>query len=362
MRLKMLYINHYITGMGDAILEFSFLQWFRKEINSDIYITTKLPLSTKAARFLKAFIPEEKFFFLDLRGIKSKGLAGSISSVPRILTYFLTLLKHRWTIILNGDLGGSDIELFLMGFLRAPFKVALDYRGKHKSFKKVKVVNGSRRVWRPFNLAKMAEALPFHFSGKPGRTDLSSLLTIPPSPHLIPFLESGEKIITVFPFVDNHPFLRAPVSRWNFLIKEILKKDKNTKILIIGQTKDLKEWSSVLDVEGVYNLVGMTTLSDICHLINRCDVFIGHDGGLSHIAWALNKPRVILYRYPYPYQEQSPWFNYYPEETLKLFLPQAACFPCGHASAVQCPVKLCRDSFQWDEILSAIEMFAGWNK
>jgi ADP-heptose:LPS heptosyltransferase len=362
MRPKTLYINHYVTGMGDAIVEFAFLQWFQREINSDIYVTTKLPLSNKAAGFLKEFLPKEKLFFLDLRGIKSKGIVRSIIATPRILYYFLTLLRHSWAIILNGDFGGSDIEIFLMGFLRAPFKVALDYTGEHKSLNEVKVVSGSRQVWRPFNLAKMADALPFHFSGKPGRTDLSSLLSIPPSPHIIPFLESEKKLITVFPFVANHPYLRAPVSRWNFLIKEVLKRDRDTKILIIGQEKNLKEWSSVFDIERVYNLVGMTTFSDICHLINRCDVFVGHDGGLSHIAWAFNKPRVILYRYPHFYHDQSPSFLYYPEDTLKLFFPKVACFPCGHGSAVQCPVKQCRDSFQWDEILSSIEMFAGWNK
>lgn len=66
------------------------------------------------------------------------------------------------------------------------------------------------------------------------------------------------------------------------------------------------------DLEGrfrgaIYNFVGKTSLDEVVQLMTQCDLFVGADGGLWHIASACGVPSVALHADCQLYDEEGRW-------------------------------------------------------
>ena len=54
------------------------------------------------------------------------------------------------------------------------------------------------------------------------------------------------------------------------------------------------------------DLVGVGDLSDVAHLLSRCDFFVGNDSGLMHMSAALGVPTLGLFG-PSRIEHYAPW-------------------------------------------------------
>lgn len=111
--------------------------------------------------------------------------------------------------------------------------------------------------------------------------------------------DNNRIIVAVSPTVSSHPELfEWPLE--NFIeLSRLLIKNKNAFIVLLGSEKDY-EMSYYFEKnlgEKIYfkNLVGKTDLVKACALIKSCDLFIGNDSGLLHIADALSIPSVGIF-------------------------------------------------------------------
>lgn len=83
----------------------------------------------------------------------------------------------------------------------------------------------------------------------------------------------------------------------------------NARVYLLGSTNGIE---AAADLEGrfrgaVYNLVGKTTLDDVVQIMTQCDVFVGADGGLWHIASACGVPSVALHADCQLYDQEGRW-------------------------------------------------------
>ena len=99
--------------------------------------------------------------------------------------------------------------------------------------------------------------------------------------------------------VGSSPVQNWDISNFRKLIKMINKHADNYTFLILGgreaveAAKDLSE-----GIENCVNLAGKTSLLQVVSIIDECIMYIGVDTGLSHIADALGKKRITLFRFP----------------------------------------------------------------
>ncbi len=93
------------------------------------------------------------------------------------------------------------------------------------------------------------------------------------------------------------PTKRWPVEKWSQLVRWLT--DKGLETLIIGGPGDIEIAESLLGSASgkgkVGSAVGKTTILQSLALIERADLFIGHDSGTLHLAAALGIPTVSLF-------------------------------------------------------------------
>lgn len=80
------------------------------------------------------------------------------------------------------------------------------------------------------------------------------------------------------------------------LIKEILQ--KNIKVILFGgkdEFKILKNFKDILNNENIFNYVGQTTIIESAILAKRCDLIVGVDTGMQHIADAVGIETLTIF-------------------------------------------------------------------
>ena len=80
-----------------------------------------------------------------------------------------------------------------------------------------------------------------------------------------------------------------PKERWRGLINYLNSLDFG--IILVGDNNDYY----FDDSDNIINLVGKTNLLDVAAILSMCDIFIGGDSGLSHVAFSMGTPSVVLY-------------------------------------------------------------------
>ena len=80
------------------------------------------------------------------------------------------------------------------------------------------------------------------------------------------------------------------------LIKEILQ--KNIKVILFGgkdEFKILKNFKDILNNKNIFNYVGQTTIIESAILAKRCDLIVGVDTGMQHIADAVGIKTLTIF-------------------------------------------------------------------
>jgi ADP-heptose:LPS heptosyltransferase len=85
---------------------------------------------------------------------------------------------------------------------------------------------------------------------------------------------------------------------WLEVITILLNETPDLSILLLGSTNGLEDAARIeceLSSTQVLNLVGKTSLAESCSVLRVCDVYLGADGGLWHMASACGIPTVAIF-------------------------------------------------------------------
>ncbi len=125
---------------------------------------------------------------------------------------------------------------------------------------------------------------------------------------------------------------------------------KDCDIVLVGSDEEkAKEILTAHPQLSFINLVGRTSLRELCLLMKKFKLFIGHDSGPTHLAAALGVRTIFLYSGTNLFEQWRPLA----EEATVLRRP-VPCSPCG-LSVCNVPGHPCLSEISPGEVISALE-------
>ncbi|MEN8097434.1 MAG: WecB/TagA/CpsF family glycosyltransferase [Chloroflexota bacterium] len=127
-------------------------------------------------------------------------------------------------------------------------------------------------------------------------------------------------------------------------------------IVVVGAPMDGgNELAEAID-GNVINLTDKTTLPQLAAVLSRCDLLIGADSGVLHVASTVNTPTVAIFG---PSNHQA-WQPLVQESNLRVIRAGSLCSPCiytefGLGSPAGCPERTCMRSIQVSRVLQEAE-------
>ena len=151
----------------------------------------------------------------------------------------------------------------------------------------------------------------------------------------------------VFSPFSNFKLKEWSLKNWEKVIREV---SKNYDVVITGTKEDIEKINS-MNLNGIVNLVGKTTLRELMGVLKGAKLVVANDSSPVHIANALNTPAITVYT------ATSPEYGFYPVlgKYIKNPLP---CSPCS-PNPKKCKIKTekCRKKPLPEDVLSLIYEF-----
>lgn len=140
-----------------------------------------------------------------------------------------------------------------------------------------------------------------------------------------------------------------PVAHMRSFIRAFNERLPGHQIVLIGSSKKrLKELTDGAELKCI-DLIGRTSLRDLCLLVKRFRVFIGPDSGPTHIAAALGVPCVFLYSGTNAFEQWKPL-----SESAVILRHAVPCSPC-HLEVCKVPGHPCMSEIRPEAVLQALE-------
>jgi len=162
-------------------------------------------------------------------------------------------------------------------------------------------------------------------------------------------IETGEKLIGISPVAAYGSAKEWGTGSYINLMNGILKKEKNVNFIIFGSAKDeekLRKINESIKKKAVV-ISGNYTLREAIAIISICDIFIGNDSGLLHVADGLEIPAIGLFGPTSP-NTTSPR-----GENTQSIYKSVSCSPCSYR---ECPTDhKCMTNIKVEEIQKKIE-------
>ena len=225
------------------------------------------------------------------------------SNIRAVVRQVGSLRKRRWDLVVNVDPHWSGLV-----FASVPARFSVSHTGNEHfnraGMKKregglyaclVPIRPGAHEVEYNLDLIRALgfsidpkDALPVCWIPEEAETKTMELL-----------LEGGmqgEPLITISP--GSHPsqtWKRWPPERYATLADYLIKRT-GRKIALLGDTEDQAICDFVQEQmeHEVLNLAGKTTVLQAAAIIRRCELFVGNDSGLMHLAAAQGVPVVAI--------------------------------------------------------------------
>ncbi|MEO8762093.1 MAG: glycosyltransferase family 9 protein [Bacteroidia bacterium] len=88
-----------------------------------------------------------------------------------------------------------------------------------------------------------------------------------------------------------------PVNYWIDFLKLVLQQYPDKKIILLGDENEVNLSAKITSKlnQNVISFIGKTSVTEVMNIINQADFFIGLDGGLMHLAVALQKPTFTIW-------------------------------------------------------------------
>ncbi|MDP2924661.1 MAG: glycosyltransferase family 9 protein [Candidatus Omnitrophota bacterium] len=144
------------------------------------------------------------------------------------------------------------------------------------------------------------------------------------------------------------PTKRWPIERFSQLIERILRQ-YDVKIILIGSKgeSDLAKSLELGQPLRLIDLIGKTTLKQLAALLKRCNLFVGADSGVMHIAATQNTPIIVIWG---GQNKPSHWRPLADEVTI--IHKTVDCSPCG---LKHCRELKCLKAIEVQEVFEAVE-------
>ncbi|MDU9758584.1 lipopolysaccharide heptosyltransferase I [Helicobacter pylori] len=214
----------------------------------------------------------------------------------KIFKLFKSLRAYEYDIII--DMQGLVKSALITQMLKAPKKVGFDYASAREGLsaffysQKVSIAYDEPILKRNFTLLSQALNLPKNEISE-GLSSRSKVFSYQDSPKInalnlnqnkpkILFVLETSKINKTYP---TERFKELALMLENFQICLLWHADEDKANALYGALKNQRD---VL-------LLPKLTLNEVKALLFKMDVIIGGDTGITHLAWALQKPSITLY-------------------------------------------------------------------
>jgi heptosyltransferase-2 len=164
------------------------------------------------------------------------------------------------------------------------------------------------------------------------------------------------------PLVAIHPGSGgyALARRWEptkwAAVADALAQCYGAQIVLVGTPADGAEAVQAAMSGPALNLAGRTTLPQLAAVLAQCDLFLGADSGVMHMAASVCVPVVTLFG-PSNHLAWGPWAPEAPATIVRLDLRCSPCSYVGHSVGARdgCWHRSCMADLQPERVLAAVE-------
>ena len=261
--------------LGDSILTSGIINYFKEE-----YRSSKIT-------FVCGIIPSQLFKYSE-KIERVIPLEKQRNSMHWLKLWFL-VIRNFWDIII--DLRGTAISYFLFSKKRIikPF-----YKSKQKTIHKVSSISKyfNKKEIKPFINIKKSLSINEYPKQSLKKKNFSFVAIAPGA---------------------NWGGKQWPKEYYKSLIKNFQKNIifRNCSFLLIGSKEEYecgKYIAGYFKENQVINLIGLPSLIEVYFILKKCNLFIGNDSGLMHLAASLDVPTVGLFG-PSDARQYGPWGN-----------------------------------------------------
>ncbi|MCH4598150.1 lipopolysaccharide heptosyltransferase I [Helicobacter pylori] len=214
----------------------------------------------------------------------------------KIFKLFKSLRAYEYDIII--DMQGLVKSALITQMLKAPKKVGFDYASAREGLstffysQKVSIAYNEPVLKRNFTLLSHALNLPQKEISE-GLSSRSKVFSYQPSLKIDALNLNQNKLKILFVLETSKVNKTYPTERF----KELALALENFQICLLWHADEKKAatlYGTLKDQRDVL-LLPKLTLNEVKALLFKMDLIIGGDTGITHLAWALQKPSITLY-------------------------------------------------------------------
>ncbi|GAA8773381.1 lipopolysaccharide heptosyltransferase I [Helicobacter pylori] len=214
----------------------------------------------------------------------------------KIFKLFKSLRAYEYDIII--DMQGLIKSALITQMLKAPKKVGFDYASAREGLsaffysQKVSIAYNEPVLKRNFTLLSHALNLPKKEISE-GLSSRSKVFSYQDSPKIDALNLNKNKPKILFVLETSKINKTYPIERF----KELALALENFQICLLWHASEDKATAlyGALKNQRDVLLLPKLTLNEVKALLFKMDVIIGGDTGITHLAWALQKPSITLY-------------------------------------------------------------------
>ncbi|MGL2393509.1 lipopolysaccharide heptosyltransferase I [Helicobacter pylori] len=216
----------------------------------------------------------------------------------KILKLFKSLRAYEYDIVI--DMQGLIKSALITQMLKAPKKVGFDYASAREGLsaffysQKVSIAYNEPVLKRNFTLLSHALNLPQkEISEEISLSSRSKVFSYQDSPKIDALNLNENKLKILFVLETSKINKTYPIERF----KELALMLENFQICLLWHASEDKATAlyGALKNQRDVLLLPKLTLNEVKALLFKMDVIIGGDTGITHLAWALQKPSITLY-------------------------------------------------------------------
>jgi heptosyltransferase-2 len=165
-----------------------------------------------------------------------------------------------------------------------------------------------------------------------------------------------EPLIVIHPGSGGYSLARRwEPGKWAVVADELVRRHR-AQIVLVGTPADGAADVQASMAAPSLDLAGKTTLPQLAAVLAQCDLFLGADSGVLHVAAAAGAPIVALFG-PSNALAWGPWTPEAPSTIVRLGLRCSPCSYVGHSVGARdgCWHRSCMADMQPEQVLAAIE-------
>ncbi|BAW47360.1 lipopolysaccharide heptosyltransferase I [Helicobacter pylori] len=214
----------------------------------------------------------------------------------KIFKLFKSLRAYEYDIVI--DMQGLIKSALITQMLKAPKKVGFDYASAREGLsaffysQKVSIAYNEPVLKRNFMLLSHALNLPKKEISE-GLSSRSKVFSYQDSPKIDALNLNENKLKILFVLETSKINKTYPIERF----KELALALENFQICLLWHANEDKATALYGALKNQRNvlLLPKLTLNEVKALLFKMDLIIGGDTGITHLAWALQKPSITLY-------------------------------------------------------------------